>query len=168
MHSSVSHNPGRVLHTVRKGSWTPQPQTLHIFSLSMAGGFLHPFPFLGPRHRQTSSFRSSSWERQLKADYCKRERCGPAVWKANLCFRKEKKKKEPCDAWSRSKYLTQPLSDTSIKVSKQNRPVANLSQFPQLQGTGLRKAARKPMYLFYTQAFLDYYLAVVKPVRIEF
>lgn len=24
------------------------------------------------------------------------------------------------------------------------------------------------MYLFYTQAFLDYYLAVVKPVRIEF
>lgn len=112
------------------------------FACQWQNGFLlHPFPSLGPRQRQTSSFRSSPWERQLKTDYWKRERCSPAMWKANLCFRKEKK--EPCDAWSRSKYLTQPLSDTFIKVSKQSRPVANFSQFPQwvskLQGTGMRK-----------------------------
>lgn len=124
MHSSVSHNPGRVLHMVRKAS-----ESFMCFACQWHEGFLlHPFSSLAPRAKP------DKFCQELGMGEAWRQMTGRVKGVALQCetpaFAVERRK-EPEDAWSRSKYLTQPLSEAYIEVSKQSRPVAKSSQFPQ-------------------------------------
>lgn len=124
MHSSVSHNPGRVLHTMRKAS-----EAFMCFACQRHEGFLlHPFPSIAPRAKP------GKFCQELGMGEAWREMTGRVKGVALQCetpaFASERRK-EPGDAWSRSKSLTEPLSETYLKVSKQSRLVAKSSQFPQ-------------------------------------
>lgn len=159
MHSSVSRNPGRVLHIVRtRGSI----KSYSLQSCQWQSFLLHPFPSLAPGQTQTSPFRSFSWERQ------ERQISGRAKGVALRCEKPIlalERKKEPFDASSGSKYLTQPPQWHFIKVSKQSRPVATISPFAQwkanikaagkITGKNGGNQESEPICLFYTQAFVD-------------